>query len=518
MLSNNQRQRVITYMPQSQLQQGEVIPTAAAPANTRIIEQTAAIEQPTPGMGKLGRGLWVYTHQLGLNFTLVLLLALCYQGFMAVLIGLHGMVTLPPFVGMTTSDNTVVKVLGNVLAVLAAGVIQALLIAEMAQVVWLRRPDKLKVRLMSGSIWWWVMLVALTLTVGIDFLLLFLSITSQDNLVAAWQVVVRNQLVGLTNLMLAVINLLTILRCASVMRTSTSAEIRRDVEEHLEGIANEMLLDAGESAKRKAMKVWDNLSINPLDLLPLQNSVFQSVRAQHPDLFPAELQRVRGGHWGYDLESNTFAALPADVHGALLRNRQRVSEQFGSNLNNMSSGGGGRSRAASKAWGLSPADQAEMIGYKLQENGDPNFVNATQPDAVRYLSAPLDFDDLRAFEERNGNGNGNGNGNKAATRVGEESGYQGQPGVSRVGASAAGSGVAAAGGQFEVQTLPPLEQAMFATYLTNTVYPSVSGSAFPTNTNINIFSVFGAEDLDYYYRTWKRNGQNASAPVLNVGG
>jgi len=177
---NNQRRQLITYVPpppsSNEVLEGDVI---GGDGNGYYSRQQG---KSAPEMRTLGRWLWFYTHKFGLDFGLVLVLALGYQCFMSVFIGLNGIVTLHIFDGLLNkSANPAGPIVGSILAVLVAGLVQGLIIAEMAQVVWLRRPDWLRVRLMSGSIWWWVMLVALVVTVTLNFLLLFLSITERTS-------------------------------------------------------------------------------------------------------------------------------------------------------------------------------------------------------------------------------------------------------------------------------------------------------------------------------------------------
>src|SRR5689334_25326667 len=99
---NKQQPPVITYVPQQE-------------------------EEPASDMGTIRRGLWMYTHKLGLNFSLVLLLALAYQGFVAVFIALNGLKTLPVFMNISPTDN-VQQIIGNTAAIVIAFIIQGLII------------------------------------------------------------------------------------------------------------------------------------------------------------------------------------------------------------------------------------------------------------------------------------------------------------------------------------------------------------------------------------------------------
>lgn len=461
------RQKVITYIP----------------------KENQETEEPSSDMGTIRRGLWMYTHKLGLNFSLVLLLALIYQSFVAVFIGLNGMKTIPIFATLSPTDNTQ-QILGNVAAIVVAGVIQGLIIAEMAQVVWLRHPDRLKVRLMSGSVWWWIMLVALVVTIVIDFLLLFLSITSKSNLPEAWQSVLRNQMTGFSILLLSILNFLTLLRCASVMRTSTSDEIRREVEERLKAIAEEILIDAGDSARTKAAQVWKKLSVNPQRFIPIHDSVLNLISKNHPTLVPPQLG---GDTWAYDFTGNTFAAVPPDVHQALLQNRYRASRDtktpFETDDNQL-------------LWRLPPSDMAEMINFNLETYGKPRFVDITEPENPKFLTRPIEVSAL-GFN----------------TPVVQTSTVQNPPLANQVTGSMANTQpligsqptntstqqlIVAADPNF-VTNLPPTEKALFGSYLTHTVFPHVHGSKFPQGVpDLSIFEVFDNVELQWYYRYWKK--------------
>jgi hypothetical protein len=502
-----------------QLREGEVIAylpphlAQSSPAPSQVYEYYTGYGTQEPGgpadsyaMGRFGRLIYTYTHQLGLNFSLVLALALGFQFFVAVFIGLNGLKALTWFQSQDTSSPWM-NVLVNVLAVALAVLIQGLIIAEMAQVVWLRHPDKLKVRLMSGSIWWWVMLAALIVTSSVDFLLLFLSITGQTSLAAAWQSVTQNQLTGLANFLLALLNFLTLLRCAAVMRTSTREEIHREVEEQLAAIAEEILLDAGDQVRAKAAAVWEKLAVNPRRMIPLFNSVLNLISHQHPGLVPPT-SALGGDSWAYDFTSNTFAALPPDVHQALLQNRERVRRATT-----------GQRRIETNddelPWRLDPPEVAELVSYNLQSCGQPRFVDITDPARPRYLSRPvearalgLDFD----FD---------GIGAKGSARQSE-----GPAPAALAPAPVAGAGVTTAAPAHSpspaalppafLTGISPTDKALFGAYLTNTVFPSLHGCPFPHMPEIGIFDVFDEVDLRYYWRHWKNTpppSMPAQAPV-----
>ena len=467
-MNNLNRQKVITYIP----------------------KESQETEEPSSDMGTIRRGLWMYTHKLGLNFSLVLLLALAYQAFVAVFIALNGMKTVPIFATVSPTDN-IQQILSNGGAILMAVIIQGLIIAEMAQVVWLRHPDRLKVRLMSGSVWWWIMLVALIITIIIDFLLLFLSITNKTNLGDAWQAVLKNQMSGLMILLFSILNFLTILRCASVMRTSTSEEIRREVEERLNAIAEEILIDAGDSARSKAAQVWKKLSVNPQRFIPIHDSVLNLISKNHPTLLPPALG---GDTWAYDFTGNTFAVLPPDVHQALLQNRYRVSRDnktpFETDDNQL-------------LWKLPPIDMADMIGFNMETYGKPRFVDITEPENPKYLTRPVEFGSLGLSPM----------GSNGQPSPGPVINQQTQPLINPMMVNGANTQpmalsqqqvVAAPSGNF-VTSLTPTEKALFGSYLTNTVFPHVHGSKFPQGVpDLSIFEVFDVVELQWYYRYWKK--------------
>lgn len=457
---NNMNPKVITYIPKE-----------------------SENEQPASDMGTIRRGLWMYTHKLGLNFSLVLLLSLAYQAFVAVFIALNGLKTLPLFSGLNPKDN-VQLFFANAGAILITVVIQGLIIAEMAQVVWLRHPDRLKVRLMSGSIWWWIMLIALIFTIVIDFFLLFLSITNRSNLNDAWQSVLRNQMTGFTILLLSILNFLTLLRCAAVMRTSTSDEIRKEVEERLSAIAEEILIDAGDSARAKAAKVWRNLSVNPQRFIPIHESVLRLVSQNHPSLVPPQ---IGGDTWAYDFTGNTFAVLPPDVHQALLQNRYRVSHDARPQMNEDEN---------QMMWRMAPPELADKINFNLTTYGKPRFVDATEPENLKFLTRPIQISALGLEQQANIN----------PTLQEQTAITQPLPAISS--------------GAMQTQTtqpmtlidknsfissLTPTDKALFGSYLTHTVFPHVHGQKFPQGVpDLSIFEVFDNVELQWYYRFWKK--------------
>jgi hypothetical protein len=466
-MNMNNQQRVITYVP----------------------KESQETEEPSSDMRTIRRGLRMYTHKLGLNFSLVLLLAFAYQIFVAVFIAMNGMKAIPIFANISPTDSTQ-QVLSSAAAIIIAVVIQGLIIAEMAQVVWLRHPDRLKVRLMSSSIWWWIMLVALIVTIAIDFLLLFLSVTNKTNLPEAWQAVLKNQMAGFTILLLSLLNFLTLLRCASVMRTSTSEEIRREVEERLNAIAEEILIDAGDSARSRAAQVWKKLAVNPQRFIPIHDSVLNLLVKNHPNMVPPQ---IGGDNWAYDFTGNTFAAVPPDVHQALLQNRHRLSRDnknhFDTDDNQL-------------LWRLPPSDMAEMIAYNMETYGKPRFVDITEPENPKFLTWPIEIGALgfnpAAVQSQVGD----------APVIAAPMGNQATQQMQNSGLQPAGTRqqvVVASPGQSFVASLTPTEKALFGSYLTHTVFPHVHGSKFPQGVpDLSIFEVFDSVELQWYYRYWKK--------------
>jgi hypothetical protein len=456
---------------------------------TYVPKDSSDADQPASDMGTIRRGLWMYTHKLGLNFSLVLFLSLIFQAFVSVFIALNGMKTLPVFSGLNQNE-IVPRVLGDAAAIIITMIIQGLIIAEMAQVVWLRHPDKLKVRLMSGSVWWWIMLAALLFTIILDFLLLFMSITGRSNIQDAWASVQRNQMTGITILLLSILNFLTLLRCAAVMRTSTSEEIRREVEERLSAIAEEILIDAGDSARAKAAKVWKKLSVNPQRFVPIHDSVLGLVSKNHPTLVPPQ---IGGDTWAYDFTGNTFAVLPPDVHQALLQNRYRQEHDKKPIL---------EADENQLLWKLSPQDTAEMINFNLTTYGKPRFVDITEVDNPKFLTRPIQLGALglqpTATEQQP----------MQPTAPNPLIGAQPTQSMSlaQFGSPQTTAPVMVQDKTTFVNGLPPTEKALFGSYLTHTVFPHVHGQKFPTGVvDLSIFEVFDNVELQWYYRYWKKN-------------
>ena len=444
----------------------------------RVITYVPQDESPQD-MGTLRRGVFYYTNQLGMNFTLVLALSLAFQVFVAVFIGVNGVRTLPVLSNLGGSDLVV-----NGVSILVGLVVQGLIVAEMAQVVWLRRPDMLKVRLMSDSIWWWIMLVALVVTSGLDFFLLFLSVTGTSEMSQALSVASKNQMAFATNLLFTILNLLSLLRCASVMRTSSSEEIREEVEERMKAIAEEILIDAGDSARQKATKVWKQLSVNPQRFIPLHDSVFELISKQHPDLLPPDLG---GEGWAYDFSGNTFAALPPDLYRALLRAKQQGSAKHQVARGKRSST---FDDSDSHLWQAPPEDLAGLVGFNLESLGKPGFVDVTDPEQPRFMSRPASFGALGLPAP--------------AQRVVPNP----LPGQTTEVMAGAGGGRLQFNEAGQIVRLTAGEYSRFVVYL-NWVFKQKEKVMFqPTPDVPNIVEAFERYELEYHYSQFIRAGYN----------
>ncbi len=463
-MNMNNQQRVITHVP----------------------TESQETEEPDSDVGTIRRGLGMYNHKPGLNFSF--LFALAYQVFVAVFIALNGLKIIPIFANSSPTDS-MQQISSNVAAILIAVVFQGLIIAEMAQVVWLRHPDRLKARPISGSIWW-IMLVALIVTIAIDFGLLFLSITSKTNLQEAWQAVLKNPLTGFTFLVLSLLNFLTLLRFAAVMRTRPGEENRPDVEKRLNAIADEILLDAEDSTRARAAQVWQKLGVNPQRFIPIHPSVLNLISKSHPNMVPPQ---IGGDTWAYDFTGNTFAAVPPDVHQALLQNRHRLNknngkDEFDSDDNQL-------------LWRLPPTDMAEMIVYNMQTYGKPRFVDITDPENPKFLTRPIELGAL-GFSSTQPIPT---NSALAVQVIASPVASQTRTTTALQPATITQQVLVASPGQSFVASLNPTEKALFGSYLTHTVFPHVHGSRFPQGmSDLSIFEVFDSVELQWNYRYWKK--------------
>lgn len=418
--------------------------------------------------GWFRRSVSFYTNQLGMEFSLVLFLSLVYQLLVAVYIAFRAVRDLPLFAWLS-HDNQLLNIVAYTAAVITALFFQGLVIAELAQVVWLRRTDLLKIKLMSDSIWWWVHLVILMVVVVCDGLILFLAFTGTTNLVQGWHESFNSNLTFLSELLLMLFNFLTLLRCASVMRTSTNEENKRELEERLGAIADEMLLDAGDATRLQAREVWKKLGADPRKFIPLQNSVLSLVRERHPHLFPPSLG---GDTWAYDLGGNTLAALPPDLHLALTQARQHTN-RFSDESQRM-------------IWKLAPHDLAELVDINLETYGQPRYVNLTDLSQPQYAYQGVDFTALETSQEVATAAAG-------ASKLGLEKASERAPDPASAHFADLDSFLIA---------IPNQDKVRFASFLKKN-YPTIKGKGEEwTEAGVDIWQVFDLVELQYLYRQW----------------
>ncbi|NWJ98187.1 MAG: hypothetical protein HXX20_20725 [Chloroflexi bacterium] len=456
--SNN---KVITYVPQSD-------------------------DDATAEMGTLRRSLYLYTNRLGLNYSLVLGMSLAYQGSVALFIGIRAIRNLPVLNWIPT-DSVPLQVIALLAAIIAGMFIQGLLIAEAAQIVWLRRTDRLKTRLEKESFWWWVMLFLLLITLSGDFTLVFFAVTGTTDLAPAWAASKVNMLTFITNGILMLLNLLTLLRSASVMRTSTSEINRKEVEERLKAIADEILLEAGDATRLEAQQVWKKLSADPRKFLPLQKAVLDKIREQHPDFFPASLG---GDTWAYGINNNSFAALPPHLHQALIAGRAN-SSRF-------------TDRDSAHLWNLAPDDLAELIGINLQTYGSPRFINAIDPEQPEFAyTPPADFSTAFQTPSRPAASNSGSNpprplntGRVIATAA---------PTIPTV-INPANQEFADKESFLQALEQQPAVKLRFAQYLiNNAAAKKLGGSQFVSGQGVTVFDLFDLLEIQFYYRQFVGN-------------
>jgi hypothetical protein len=457
----NQPGKVITYIPQYE-------------------------DDTTAEMGTIRRGLYLYTNRLGLNYSLVLGMSLAYQAAVALFIGVRAIRNLPVLSWIPT-DSVALQVVAMLAAITAGLFIQGLLVAEAAQIVWLRRTDRLKTRLEQDSVWWWIMLLALIITLSGDFTLVFFAVTGTSDLAPAWKASQVNMLTFVTDGILMLLNLLTLLRSASVMRTSTSEINRKEVEERLKAIADEILLEAGDATRLEAQQIWKKLAADPRKFLPLQKAVLDKIKEQHPDFFPESLG---GDTWSYDLSANSFAALPPHLHQALIAGRAN-SNRF-------------TDRDSAHLWNMGPEDLAELIGINLQTYGSPRFINAIDPEQPEFAyTPPADFS--RAFQTQG-----------QLSRPAASSNHNRPLNGGRVIATATSATptvINPANQEFadKESFLQALEQQpavklRFAQYLiANAADKKLGGNQFVAGQGVTVFDLFDLLEIQFYYRQFVGN-------------
>jgi hypothetical protein len=234
------------------------------------------------------------------------------------------------------------------------------------------------------------------------------------------------------------------------------------------------LNEAGDSARAKAAQVWQKLGVNPRRFIPLHPTVLNLISKKYPGLFPPQI----GNSWAYDFTSHTFAAIPPEVHQALMQNRQRLSQE---------SYDAPDSDDNQLLWRLPPNDLAEMIIFYLETYGQPRFIDITNPHNPQLLSRPVALGAPGANPTSNPAAGGS---LDAALQPGAAHRRAGTP-----------SAV-----QTFVASLPSAEKALFGSYLTHTDFPHIHhGSRFPQGVpDMSIFEVFDSVKLQWYYRYWKK--------------
>lgn len=445
-------------------------------------------------MGTLRRGLWYFTNRLGLDFTLSLLLSLLYQGFVALFIAMRGMNNLP-MISSLYAGEWWGKILALVLSVALAGLIQGLVVAEMAQVVWLRYPERLNIRLMSKSTWWYIITIALIVTLAFDFVLLLLATTEQNNLFKAFSYMMSaNQFTGVLVFLLSVLNFLTILRCASVMRTSTAESTSQNLQEYLVGIAQDTLVTASDTVHRQTALLWKSLGVSPDRLIPLHNSVIDFIVASHADKLP---QQLPGSAWAYDWKGNRLVVVPHEIHAALMQNKEQFSQPqlpTGKPGNGNAANGNAAADAGSKGspnpgdifWKMSANDQAEMINLNLETVGRPDVVDATDPNRVKYITPTIQPNRVTQA---------------TTTRAVNVAGAATATNLSNQPTGTTTSSQKKSSGKLP-DRLTLEEQELFADYLTE-LYEQEYGEEFVQTEEGSIFGLFEQTELEEYYANWK---------------
>lgn len=328
-------------------------------------------EEDVMELGHLRRAAYFYTNKLGQNFTLVLALSLAYQCFIGIFVGVRAIRYLP-VLSWLPQDNAALNLVGLVAGVILGVLFQLLIIAESAQFAWIYRPDRLKNQLMQSSSWWWLIGLVLLGVTLVDFLMIFMGITGTVNLGDSWNRTLTDNMTLIVNSLIMALTLLTLLRCAVVMRTTTVEQNKKLVEEQIQTIAEELFLGSGEATKKQAQAVWRKLNVDPSRFIPLQEAVIAQIAVSHPHLLNPQLG---GDTWAYDFTGNTFVALPPDLHQALAAGRRRALKSSQSEMHEL--------------WSLTPQELAYTIAYNLQTLGKPRVVDATDPEMEpEYIYQP----------------------------------------------------------------------------------------------------------------------------------
>jgi hypothetical protein len=464
-------------------------------------------------MNRLQRAAYFYTDRIGLRHVAVLYLSLSYQGVIALLTGVHSM-RYVPLLSSLPKDGPGGWV-ALVIYLLCGYLFQILLIFELAQVVWPRRPDRLRVRLESQSYWWLVWLSLLVLCLGFDVFLVGLSLTGATNFGEALAKASETNLTLVLNSFMMLLNFLTLLRCSMVMRTSTVEQNRQEIEEQLETIASEIMLEAGESTQEAAREVWRSLNINPSKFIPLQDSVLELVASQFPQFFP---EGLGGDTWGYDFSSHSMVVLPPDLHQAFSAARGKTDRIKEPDLRQLLS--------------LSPPDLAELIQYNLETYGKPRFVDAStpgEPPTFIFDAANLDVITRRdnpaspstnpklklsgaRLTSATANSDGTGVQNSAMSGSGGSSNQANRPGQSQTGERSVEEEAAAT--QQELwEALSTEDKLRFGPFLEQVVYPQLRGGrAFYAGAGIPVWEALSLVELRFFYEQWVQRGRPASTP------
>ncbi len=446
-------------------------------------------------------GLWNLIRRFGLTFNLVLLLALAYQGLITVFIALNGLKTIPLLANASPPNNTR-QLFTNIAAILLAAILQGLLLTEIYLAIRLRPNALDRQPALDGqptpdrpftagwqfatdmpadpdlpphsALWWSLALATLFVTVGLDLGLLFLSLTGKATLGAAWQAYNNTPTLGFIFLPAAILNLLTLF-CGAILIHTASARAGDD-EDGFKAFAEAFLVDAGSRLRAKVVKIWRKLGVDPLRFIPVNASALKLLASRCPEIFPPQ---SNGDNWAYDFSGNIFAALPPDVHKALLQNIYRLGKDgediFDADGNRL-------------LWRLPASDIADMIARNIEIYGQPRFVDITNPNRPKILTG---FNSLNPRPA----GVGRPLARLAAPRKSQSAAVM-EP---LIASQFVSPNKAFAAG------LTQAERALFGSYLTNTVFPHARGTRYPQDLpDMSIFEAFDLEDMLWYYRYWKK--------------
>jgi hypothetical protein len=423
-------------------------------------------------MTGIERAAYFYQNKLGLNDTAILWMSLIYQFVIALFVGVNAMRWLPILEGIPAEGfPLIIKI---ALAVIAGFIFQILLIFEMAKVVWIRRSDRFKVRLESQSWWWFILLAALILCFALDSLLITMSITGTVDFKEALGKIATNSLTLCLNCLMIILNWLTLLRCASIMRITTVEQNRKDVEEYLATITSEIMLESGDEMQERTRRFWQTLNINPSKFLPLENAVLGLVAQQYKDYMP-ELANLGGDTWGYDFSTHSLVNLPPDLYHALSGARGHVDRISDEELKELLL--------------LDNAHLARQIGANLKDRGKFKLVDATDPEDPEFIYDQPNWQEATQRQPA-----------PAPARARQVKSLD-QVLVSNATANAR----PAITNSFNLADMPPVEASRFANYLKR-VYREVYGEAFAEGSGLNIFDCFDPVELAFYQKQFKKMG------------